>query len=169
MEPVRPVRPKALLAGAPDLSLVVPPTPESTETLAAFAREIQIVQTTFNQPKRSSLILPTFQIAEKRRGSVSFDKKPVQVVAPVPGEEEEVSEEEEEEEEEREEERSSECRREQLRLELKEGEVEEERRYPPTPPPRRRRRVVEDTPATPPSTPLGTPATSRVEERREHS
>merc|ERR1719339_804392 len=80
MEPA--LRPKALLAGAapPDLSLTsVPPTPDS-ETLAAFAREIQVVQTKFDQPKRSSLIIPTFQAAEKRRGSVSFDKKGAQVV-----------------------------------------------------------------------------------------
>ena len=57
----------------------------------------QVVQTKFDQPKRSSLIIPTFQASEKRfflhfsfrsvshlfvfrRGSVSFDKKGAQVV-----------------------------------------------------------------------------------------
>ena len=82
------------------------------------------MQTKFDQPKRSSLIIPTFQAAEKRcrgkmffspsvgdtlfvfrRGSVSFDKKGAQVVgSPLlltqSGESSESEEEEEEEEEE---------------------------------------------------------------------
>jgi hypothetical protein len=35
---------QVLLAAAPDLSLTTPATPDSTETLAAFAREIQVSQ-----------------------------------------------------------------------------------------------------------------------------
>ena len=83
----------------------------------------QVVQTKFDQPKRSSLIIPTFQASEKRcfflhffsqlvsqlfvfrRGSVSFDKKGAQVVGTplLPCSQSEDSSEEEEEEEEKEE------------------------------------------------------------------